>query len=180
MTTPSGAHVTMGLLVIVCVQASVGAHAGPPYPIVSRQLAGPFIVSVWTDPDSTDDGSRGGQFWVIVDPANPGQAAPRDVRVAVSVRPLDRPGPAEQAAAAPIGGDGSRQFVALGMDHEGRFAVRVAVESSDGQAALDSEVQATYDVRPPRAMLALYVVPFLLVGFLWTRLLLKRRSRRSA
>ena len=33
------------------------AHDGPPYPIVSERLAGPYEVSIWTDPDATDDGS---------------------------------------------------------------------------------------------------------------------------
>ena len=27
------------------------AHSGPPYPIVSSAGVGPYVVSVWTDPD---------------------------------------------------------------------------------------------------------------------------------
>jgi hypothetical protein len=61
------------------------------------------------------------------------------------------------------------------MDHEGRFAVHVDVESESGRVSVDSEVQATYDLRPSRFMLAIYLLPFLLAGFLWTTLLVRRR-----
>ena len=79
-----------------------------------------------------------------------------------------------------MSGDASRQFVALTMDHEGRFAVRVDVESAAGRVSVDSEVQATYDLRPSRLMLVVYLLPFLLVGFLWTTLLVRRRRAHCA
>jgi len=41
--------------------------------------------------------------------------------------------------------------------------------------SVDSEVRATYDLRPSRFMLAIYLLPFLLAGFLWTTLLVRRR-----
>jgi hypothetical protein len=59
------------------------------------------------------------------------------------------------------------------------FAVRVDIESAAGRVSLDSEVQATYDLRPSRLMLIVYVLPFLLAGFLWTTLLLRRRRART-
>jgi len=40
-------------------------------------------------------------------------------------------------------------------------------------------VEATYDLRPAPALLAVYLLPFLLVGFLWTKRLLQRRRGRS-
>jgi len=46
------------------------AHDGPPFPIVSEHTAGAYAVSVWTDPDTTDDGTAGGQFWVVLRPAS--------------------------------------------------------------------------------------------------------------
>jgi hypothetical protein len=166
------------LLAVACtllaIQQAVAAHAGPPYPIVSNQLIGAYRISVWTDPDTTDDGSAGGQFWVMVDPARDG-TTPANVRARVTVRPLDRPGVSVTAQAAPVNADPARQFAVLTMDHEGRFAVRVDVESNAGPASVDSEVQATYDLRPSRLVLLVYVVPFLLVGFLWTTLLVRRR-----
>jgi hypothetical protein len=68
------------------------------------------------------------------------------------------------------------QFAAVLMDHEGRFAVRVNVDGPAGSITLDSEVDATYDTRPPPYLLVVYVIPFLLVGLLWGRLIAKRRG----
>jgi hypothetical protein len=151
------------------------AHSGPPFPIISDRQAGPYEVSVWTDPDATDDRVAAGQFWVmlrLVDDA----PLPADTRATVTIRPADRAGIAQRASAAPVDGDVSRQFVALLMDHEGPFAVQVAIAGSRGPATLDGTVQATYDMRPARWLLALYVLPFLAVGFLWLKLLLRRRT----
>ncbi len=63
------------------------------------------------------------------------------------------------------------------MDHEGHFAVRVDVEGAAGRVSVDSEVQATYNLRPSRLVFVLYVLPFVLTGFLWTTLLVRRRRR---
>jgi hypothetical protein len=80
--------------------------------------------------------------------------------------------------ADPVGGDASNQFVALVMDHEGRYSVSVTVEGPLGRAEVDAEVEATYDLRPAPMMLALALVPFLVVGFLWLKVLRRRRQGR--
>ena len=154
---------------------AVSAHDGPPYPIVSNQLLGRYRISVWTDPDTTDDGTAGGQFWVMIDPARTGDSVTADVQAVVTVRPLDRTGTPVTARATAVNADRSRQFAALNMNHEGRFAVHVDVESDAGRVSVDSEVQATYDLRPSPLMLLVYLLPFVLVGFLWTTLLARRR-----
>jgi hypothetical protein len=171
---------TCGLACVVFAVCAhpVAAHNGPPYPIVSNQAAGPYRISVWTDPDATDDGSLAGQFWVLIDQPDSNALAP-DLRARVSVRPLDRHGRPEVASATPVDGNRSRLFAALLMDHEGPFAVRVEVESAAGSGAVDSEVQATYDLRPPRAMLAINAVPFVLVGLLWAKRLARRRRAQA-
>jgi hypothetical protein len=66
------------------------------------------------------------------------------------------------------------------LDHEGPFAVHVDVEGPLGRAGVDARVDATYDLRPAPYMLAWYLGPFVIVGILWTRLLLRRRAARSA
>ncbi|HVQ12167.1 MAG TPA: hypothetical protein VMS40_01190 [Vicinamibacterales bacterium] len=159
----------------VLVASVASAHDGPPYPIVSNQLLGRYRISVWTDPDTTDDGSAGGQFWVMIDPARADDAVGLDVQAVVTIRPLDREGAPLMARAAPVNQDSSRQFATLVMDHEGRFAVHVDVESASGRVSVDSDVQATYDLRPSRFMLVIYLLPFLLAGVLWTTLLVRRR-----
>ena len=62
------------------------------------------------------------------------------------------------------------------MDHEGPYSVHVTVDGPVGHAALDVPVDATYDLRPARPLMALFVMPFLLAGFLWVKLFLKRRG----
>jgi hypothetical protein len=167
--------VTMAL---VAASASARAHSGPPFPIVSDQVAGPYVVSIWTDPDTTDDGSPGGQFWVRLGPPAGWRDLPARTRAVVAVKPLDRHGPPVTAPAAPVRGDVTNQFAALVMDHEGRFAVHVSIEGPLGTAAVQSAVEATYDLRPSRSLFALYLAPFVLVGLLWGRLLASRRSAR--
>ncbi len=167
----------IGVLMFNTIVAS--AHDGPPYPIVSNQLLGRYRISVWTDPDTTDDGTAGGQFWVMIDPARAGDVVPSDVQALVSIRPLDRAGTALTSRGAPVNNDPARQFATVVMDHEGRFAVHVDIESASGRVSVDAEVQATYDLRPTRFMLVIYLLPFLLAGFLWTTLLVRRRRAHA-
>jgi hypothetical protein len=162
-------------IVIAACQPVVQAHSGPPYPIVEDRIVGAYQVSLWTDPDATDDQSAAGKFWITLRPARAGQSIPVDTRVDVSIRPLDRPGGERTARAEPINRDAGRQFAALVMDHEGPFAVHVTVDGALGPGALDSNVDATYDLRPRPALIALFVLPFLLIGFVWGKLLIKRR-----
>jgi hypothetical protein len=166
--------VAAGLLLF---SSNVSAHSGPPYPVVSNRTAGPYRLSVWTDPDATDDGTAGGQFWVTIEAARP-DALPPDTRAQVAIRPGGG-GLWREALAAPVDGNPSRQFAALVMPHEGPFDVRVVVSGTLGQADVTTTVQATYDLRPAPMLLAVYLLPFLLVGFLWTKRLWRRRSTKA-
>jgi hypothetical protein len=156
----------------------VGAHSGPPFPIVTEQRVGAYAVAVWTDPDATDDGSAAGQFWVVLREAGTGNAAPESTRIEVSIRPTDRGGGTRTQRTEPVKGDATRQFAALVMDHEGPFGVRVSIDGPLGKAELAASVDATYDLRPAPATIVLYLMPFLFVGFLWGKLLLRRRCDR--
>ena len=55
-------------------------------------------MSVWTDPDSTDDGSAAGRFWVTLRPSS-GASLPADTRVNVAINPADEARPAKQCHA---------------------------------------------------------------------------------
>ena len=158
------------------VPATLGAHDGPPFPILSDWTSGPYVVSIWTDPDATDDGSAGGQFWIAIGMAGADAHVPPDTRARVAIRPLDRPGRERSSPAEPVSGDVTNQFAALVMDHEGPYAVRVIVDGPLGTATAEASVEATYDLRPPAYMIAWYLAPFVLVGALWARLLLRRRG----
>jgi hypothetical protein len=165
-------------VILAAAPAAVRAHDGPPFPILSDRLAGPYTLSIWTDPDATDDGSAGGQFWVRLQGSK--SRLPDATRVTVSVRPLDRSGAELTAQAAPVRGDVTNQFAALVMDHEGPFAVRVTVEGPLGSAAADAAADATYDLRPAPYLVILYAAPFVLVGILWGALMVRRRGASRA
>jgi hypothetical protein len=177
----TGAARIAPLLLIMLWVGSVRAiaHAGPPFPILSDRIAGPYLISIWTDPDTTDDGTPGGQFWVMLQRAGGGDPLPPDTRARVAIGPLDRPGSERAVPAEPVRGDVRNQFAALVMDHEGRFTVRVDVESPLGAATVSAQVDATYDLRPAPYLLALYLAPFLLAGLLWGRVLVRRRTARQ-
>ena len=162
-------------MLVVLSRAILSAHTGPPFPIVSSQIEGAYEVSVWTDPDSTDDGSAAGRFWVTVRPAGGKSGLPSATRVNVSLAAVDRPGATRTGAAEPIADDPAHRYVALVMDHEGRFRVRVAIEGPLGAAATEADVDATYDLRPAPYLIVVYMLPFLLIGFLWIKLMLRRR-----
>jgi hypothetical protein len=160
---------------IAAAPDSAGAHSGPPFPIVSNRVAGSYELSVWADPDTTDDGSAAGQFWIDVKPARRDLALPVETLASVSIRPLDRSGAVRSGQGVPVNRGVSPQFVALVMDHEGRFAVEVTIEGPLGSAVVDATVDATYDMRPPPIMLAVYTLPFVVVGLLWLKLLTRRQ-----
>lgn len=162
------------LAIVVLQPGPLLAHTGPPFPIVTSRNVGAYEVSVWTDPDSTDDGSAAGRFWVTLRPSS-GASLPADTRVNVAINPAGTPGQPNTASAEPVANDPSHRFAALVLDHEGRFHVRVTIVGPLGPAGVEADVDATYDLRPPPAMIAVYLIPFAGIGFLWLKLMLKRR-----
>jgi len=164
------------IAILVWAECSSSAHSGPPFPIVPARVIGPYQVEVWTDPDATDDGTARGQFWVMMHRARSPEPLPGDTRAEVSILPRDRSGHPERADTSPVNGDVTRQFCALVMDHEGPFGVTVAINGPLGRGEVSADVDATYDLRPRPILMALYLLPFLLVGFLWLKLIIRRRG----
>ena len=179
------ARALVAALALLASPTVLHGHSGPPFPIVTDAVRGPYTISIWTDPDATDDGMPGGQFWVVLALTPKAARIPPETRVTVTVRPITgrspkynqlRRGVAVAAVAAPVRNDTGNQFASLVMDHEGPYEVRVNIDGPLGQAVIDSRVDATYDLRPPPYMLAWYLAPFLVAGLLWMRLLLRRRT----
>ena len=115
-------------------QALAHAHSGPPFPIVTDAVARPYTISIWTDPDATDDGSAGGQFWIVIGPSTKGVALAVRHRASVSV-PRCRGDPASPSGrgGGAVRGDVTNQFGAVVMDHEGPYSVRVEVTGPLGR-----------------------------------------------
>ena len=167
-------------VVVLVAQRTLFAHSGPPFPIVTDAVRGPYTISIWTDPDATDNGVPGGQFWIVINPSSTSATLAADTRATISVQPSTPPSPSQATAHAtrtePVRGDITNQFGAVLMNREGPYAVHVEVTGPMGAASIDTMVDATYDLRPAPYMLVWYLFPFLVAGFLWTRLLLRRRT----
>jgi hypothetical protein len=165
------------VLVMAAAAIATRAHDGPPFQIVSERVVGAYEISVWADADATDDGTAGGQFWVVAAPADEAVSIPASTRAQVSVQPLGRTGPVREARAEPVGTNAFPQLAALVLDHEGRYLLQVSIAGPLGPARVETEIEATYSHRPAPFMIVVYAVPFVLAGALWLKLILRRRSR---
>jgi len=116
------------LAALLAREVIASAHSGPPFPIVSDRVAGAYRLSIWTDPDTTDDGTAAGQFWVTLDPANGTGEVPAGTHATVAIRPLDRDGPTRTGQATPVNGSIERQFIALLMDLPSIAALKEIVQ----------------------------------------------------
>lgn len=149
------------------------AHEGPPFPIVLDRSVGPYLVSVWTDPDIGT-----GTFFVIVTP-KPGTALPDELQVEVCVKPGgDRLPEACFSSVRQNVNDKAQYYAEVGFDRQEVWQVRVRLMGPGAVEELLSEVEAT----PPgygRWDLLIYGFPFILFGLLWLYSALRRRSQRT-
>jgi hypothetical protein len=148
------------------------AHEGPPFPIVMDRRAGPYVVSVWTDPDVGV-----GKFFVILEPA-PGTTLPQDIEVKVCVRPQSGRLPEACSTAQRQQMKRVQFYAEVEFDRQEMWGVRVTLNSSAGAVEVTAEVEAT----PPgygRWDLLCYGFPFMLFGLLWLCVALRRRRERA-
>jgi len=148
------------------------AHQGPPFPILESQRAGPYAVSVWTDPDVGT-----GTFFVVLEPPK-GRSLPTRTRVRIGLQPVSKRLAEVLYEAEPQKVSyGARYFTSAPLDKEERWRVRVLLDGSEGGGELTAEVEATPDGTIGPIAMALYLMPFLAVGFLWLKAVLRRREQ---
>jgi hypothetical protein len=164
-----------GLLFVLSVLSPkpASAHNGPPFPIIENKKVGPCIVALWTHPDVGT-----GNFYVFVEPV-PGGTVPGDLKIEIGVQPVTGRLPEVLYAAERVKSHGPLQYNAQAeFDRQELWRVRLVVQSSQG----DGEATTQVEVTPPgfgRWDLLLYLLPFLLVAFLWFRGISRTRRRRS-
>jgi hypothetical protein len=147
------------------------AHYGPPFPILVDRPAGPYVVSVWADPNIGT-----GTFFVILE-APKGKRLPARTRVRIGVRPVTGrlPEVLYETELQPVR-RGARYYTAVQFDQGGMWHVRCLVDGSEGGGELTADVEATpAGVLGPLGSL-IYLVPFLGVGGLWLKAVLYRRK----
>ncbi len=164
-----------GLLFVLSLLSPkpASAHNGPPFPIIENKKVGPCIVALWTHPDVGT-----GNFYVFVEPV-PGSTVPGDLKIEIGVQPVTGRLPEVLYAAEGVKSHGPLQYNAQAeFDRQELWRVRLVVKSSQG----DGEATTQVEVTPPgfgRWDLLLYLLPFLLVAFLWFRGISRTRRRRS-
>lgn len=151
--------------------SAVHAHEGPPFPILVDQKAGPYVASVWTDPDVGT-----GIFFVTLEPQE-GRSLPARTRVRIGLQPVSKRLPeAVYEAEAQRVRQGARYYVEAPLDKAEMWSVRVLLESPQGGGELAGQVEATPDgTLGPWASL-IYLLPFLGIGLLWLKAAMRRRA----
>jgi hypothetical protein len=172
----SAGRVSVGLLValLLVLPTPASAHNGPPFPIIENKKVGPCIVALWTHPDVGT-----GAFYVFVEPA-PGATVPGDLKIKIGVQPVTGRLPEKFYEAGRVKSRGPLEYNALAdFDRQELWRVRLVIESSQGAGEATAQVEVT----PPgfgRWDLLLYLLPFLIVAFLWFHGVarMKRRKKR--
>jgi hypothetical protein len=171
--TARGKLVAVAMLLLIA-SSPLGAHNGPPFPIISDQRVGPVVVSLWTHPDVGT-----GLFYVIVDPP-PGGTIPSDLKIEIGVRPVTGR-LAEAIYSTQLENlHGQVQYrTEAQFDQQELWHVRLIVSSSQG----DGQASADVEVTPPglgRWDLLMFSLPFLGVGFLWFQVIMRKRKYRNS
>jgi len=147
------------------------AHEGPPFPILMDRLAGPYVASVWTDPDVGT-----GIFFVILEPPA-GKSLPERTQVRIGVQPVSgRLHEVLYTAELQTNRQGTRYYTEAQFDRQEMWKVRVLLDGPDGGGELATEVEVTPDGTIGPIALVIYPLPFLAVGFLWLKAALRRRA----
>ena len=161
----------IGIYMVVFVPV-MRAHEGPPFPIIVDEEVGPFLVSVWTDPDIGI-----GTFFVIMEPLSGGNL-PDITSVQIGVEPVSGRLKETVYTAEPQNvRRGARYYTEVAFDQGGMWKVRVRLEGPDWEGELYSEVEATPDGSIGPIGLIVYALPFIAVGVLWFRAIILRRRR---
>jgi len=158
------------LFVLLWSALPARAHQGPPFPILDNQRTGPYVVSIWTDPDVGT-----GTFFVILEPPE-GRRLPARTRVRIGLQPVSKRLDEVIYEAKPQKEDAARYITLAPLDKEEKWRVRVLLDGSEGGGELAAEVEATPDGTIGPIGVLIYLVPFLGVGFLWLKAALRRRQ----
>ena len=172
----SAGKVSVGLLVALLLvsHTPAGAHNGPPFPIIENKKIGPCMVALWTHPDVGT-----GAFYVFVEP-EAGGTLPDDLKIKIGVQPVTGRLPETFYAAERVKSHGQVQYDAKAeFDRQELWRVRLVIQSSQGGGEATAEVEVT----PPgfgRWDLLLYLLPFLIVAFLWFHGISRMKRRKNA
>ncbi|HVO58796.1 MAG TPA: hypothetical protein VMT51_13980 [Dongiaceae bacterium] len=159
-------------LLILLSNGIARAHNGPPFAILTDQRVGPCVISLWAHPDIGTS-----SFWIMVDPP-PGGSIPKDLKIRMGIQPASGRLPEVFYDAWVDSNRGQLEYKTdVEFDRQDFFKVRLVLSSAAGNGEAFSQVEATpYGFG--RWDLLFYLLPFLGVGFLFFKAVIRRRRLR--
>ncbi len=118
-------------LLLLCTPPA-WAHQGPPFPILVDQNVGPYVASVWSDPDIGT-----ATFFVVLE-APKGHKLPATTSVRIGVQPLTKrlPEVFYDTEAQPVD-EGARYMAKIQFDKGEMWHVRVVLGGSGGGGEIE-------------------------------------------
>ncbi len=160
---------------ILLLSTPVQAHEGPPFAIIIDEEVGPYLVSVWTDPDIGI-----GTFFVVFDPKEEDHAIDDISSVEIGVEPVSgRLDEKVYSFEEQRSRTGARYWTEVEFDKGEFWTLRVKIEGEGFSKELYSEVEATPDGTIGPIGLLIYAIPFIGVGILWFRAIMIRRRHSN-
>jgi len=140
----------------------------------------PFAPAARRSTASTDPDIGTGRFFVVLEPI--GDATlPDDITIEIGIAPVSgRLQEVVYRAEPQQVRYGARYFTVVKFDQGEWWDVRVVINSSGASDILTAEVEATPDGTLGPFSLVIYALPFLAVGFLWMKAVLRQRRSSGA
>lgn len=160
-------------LFLLLPQSAARAHEGPPFPIIVDRPVGPYLVSLWTDPDIGI-----GTFFVVLEPNPDVKNLSMEINaIYIGVEPAsgrleEKVYPTEPQNTR----TGARYWTEVEFDKGEIWKVRVVIEGRGWSEELNARVEATPDGSVGPIAIVIYAFPFVLVGILWVRAIMVRRQ----
>ena len=170
--------ITLALCAIVGGRAQAQSHEmmmhhhGVPSRVLANQRVGPYVASIWIEPEVGD-----GTVYVMLDAADEKSFTPPSaVRVAIAPASGHQSEVVSDAHAEPMHGKAGAQYMTSVMfDRPERWNMRVIVEGSAGGGQLAMQVESTSNASLGPVGVILGSIPFFLVALVYWRSALARR-----
>lgn len=152
-------------------------HHGVPSRVLSDEHVGPYVASVWIEPEVGD-----GTVYVMLEAADGLVFTPPSaVRVALAPTSGRSAEVVHVANPEPLAGNAHAQYVATVMfDRPERWNVRVIIDGSAGGGELATQIDSTSNASFGPLGVILGSIPFVLVALVYWRSSLARRRMTPA
>jgi len=163
----------LGGAVVLASALPALAHDGPPYPILVDHAIADCDLSIWADPDVGT-----GTFYFYINEV--GRERPIDRPIRVRVQPTDgRLDVAEHDSELADDDEPFQRIAEVPFDARGTWSVEFVVAGPEDTETVELDVEVT----PPglgEIDVLWFLFPFLAIGFIWIKVVLKKREYERA